>query len=750
MRADKKKNTKKPPVLRKASSSHSFGFNEPSKGIPFLKTLETLKPHDHLCLIYESKEEWRASVVPFISSGLKRGEKCIYIVDTSTAEEIRRYLCEEGMDASSAENSGQLLILNQTEAYTREGFFDPDRMIALLIEETEKAISEGYPALRGTGEMTWMLRGLPGSEKLMEYEAKLNRDFFPKYPCLAICQYDRWRFDPEIIKGIMMTHPLLVWSGRIYRNFYYVEPEEFLHAKRAEREVDYWLGVLKREGKVLEELRKSEEQLNLAINGSQGGVWDLMFDPEKPETIPDKIILSPRLKGFIGFKEDEFPDSIQAWQSRILPEDLPLLQKSAQDHLTGQADMHECEYRIRHKDGSIRWIHTRSKIFRDQTGHPIRWTGIDWDITEQKRMEAVILESEEKYRIVSDFTYDWEYWLKPDGNLAYVSPSCERITGYGVNEFYANPHLLKSIVHPDDYASYSQHICEVLAPDSEPSDLDFRIITRGGEERWINHHCQAVFNEDGTWLGRRGSNRDITKRKQMEEERNRLFEQIHLSRQRLKELLRRLSELQEAERRKLSRELHDRIGQTLTALSIHLDILRSQLSRKSEMDLVSRIEDSQRLLGETVDHIREVMAELRPPVLDDYGLFAALRWYGEQYSRQNQIHVLIQGEELTTRFPPNVEIALFRIAQEALTNVVKHAKAKRVTLTLETIGKTARLTISDDGVGFDPSAQHPPDQIAKWGLITMRERAEEINGDLHIESAPGKGTKVIIEVPANI
>ena len=151
--------------------------------------LEELQPHDHLCLIYETHEEWRDAIIPFIMLGLAKGEKCAYIVDARTADEIRGYLREEGVDVAAAESSGQLTIIDQADAYTREGAFDPDRMITLLIEETTRALAEGYPALRVTGEMTWVLRGVPGSERLIEYEAKLNRDFFPRYPCVAICQY---------------------------------------------------------------------------------------------------------------------------------------------------------------------------------------------------------------------------------------------------------------------------------------------------------------------------------------------------------------------------------------------------------------------------------------------------------------------------------------------------------------------------------------------------------------------------------
>jgi len=176
----------------------------------------------------------------FISSGLKRGEKCIYVVDANTASQIKEALKETGLAVDDYESKGQLSILHERDTYTREGYFDPDRMIALLIEETKIALKEGYPALRVTGEMSWALRDYSGVDKVLEYEAKLNRDLFPDYPCVAICQYDRWRFDPEIIKGVVLTHPLLIRGGHIYHNFYYVEPNEYLNHKKSEREVQHW------------------------------------------------------------------------------------------------------------------------------------------------------------------------------------------------------------------------------------------------------------------------------------------------------------------------------------------------------------------------------------------------------------------------------------------------------------------------------------------------------------------------------
>ncbi|KUK93637.1 MAG: PAS domain S-box [Thermotogales bacterium 46_20] len=222
--------------------------------------LAFLKPHDHLCLIYESEEEWAEAVVPFMRLGLEQSQKCMYIVDTNTFSRIRTTFLDAGVDLSEYERSGQFSILHERDTYTKEGFFDPDLMIELLISETENALKQGYCALRATSEMTWALREYTGAERLLEYEAKLNRDFFPYYPCVAICQYDRWKFDPEIIKGVVLTHPQLIRGSHVYRNFYYIEPEEYFNHKKSEREIQHWLNNLERERQFHESLRSSEEK----------------------------------------------------------------------------------------------------------------------------------------------------------------------------------------------------------------------------------------------------------------------------------------------------------------------------------------------------------------------------------------------------------------------------------------------------------------------------------------------------------
>ncbi len=149
-----------------------------------------------------------------------------------------------------------------------------------------------------------------------------------------------------------------------------------------------------------------------------------------------------------------------------------------------------------------------------------RFVAVFENITERKRAQEALRESEEKYRTVADFTYDWECWMSPTRKMRYVSPSCQRITGYSAEQFVSDPDLLPKIIHPDDRAAYERHLCETLVVDGNPQlvEMEFRVIARDGSVRWLGHGCQSVFGADGTWLGRRASNRDITERKRAQEE----------------------------------------------------------------------------------------------------------------------------------------------------------------------------------------------------------------------------------------
>jgi len=211
-----------------------------------LRSIGDLTAGDHICCIYATDEEHRQVVTSFLRHGLERHEKALYIVDARSVETISGYLRSESLDVEQLIANRQLLFLSKEESYLKDGRFDPDRVLALLTEETSAAEREGFSALRITGEMTWALRGMPGSERLIEYEIKLNQ-FFPSSRALAMCQYDRRRFPSRILLDILRTHPIAVIGTEFYENFYYIPPEDLLGADREDAEFRYWVeGLAKR------------------------------------------------------------------------------------------------------------------------------------------------------------------------------------------------------------------------------------------------------------------------------------------------------------------------------------------------------------------------------------------------------------------------------------------------------------------------------------------------------------------------
>jgi PAS domain S-box-containing protein len=181
----------------------------------------------------------------------------------------------------------------------------------------------------------------------------------------------------------------------------------------------------------------------------------------------------------------------------------------------GYSNVYEKEY-IR-KDGTVFPIELRAYLNRDDKGSPATMWAIIRDISERKQSETALRESERKHRIVADNTYDWEFWIDPQANFIYSSPSCLRVTGHDSSEFINDSSLMQKIIHPDDRELYAEHVIEALHS-GNPGDITFRIIRPDGTERWIGHVCQTILDENGNILGRRGSNRDITDRMRIEAE----------------------------------------------------------------------------------------------------------------------------------------------------------------------------------------------------------------------------------------
>jgi signal transduction histidine kinase len=228
-----------------------------------------------------------------------------------------------------------------------------------------------------------------------------------------------------------------------------------------------------------------------------------------------------------------------------------------------------------------------------------------------------------------------------------------------------------------------------------------------------------------------------------EEAREQALEQMEFAQQRLHTLSQRLLEAQETERRSLARELHDQIGQALTAVKINLQATQ----RKTDPATSTRLAESVTIVERALQTVRNMSLELRPSLLDDLGLVSALRWYVDRQAQRAGFGAHFSGA-VSTPLAPHLETICFRVAQEALTNVVRHARAKEVTVTVRQEGPEVELVIADDGCGFDVAAAYEvTPEGASLGLIGMQERATLGNGRLQINSIRGQGTTVRLILP---
>lgn len=223
-------------------------------------------------------------------------------------------------------------------------------------------------------------------------------------------------------------------------------------------------------------------------------------------------------------------------------------------------------------------------------------------------------------------------------------------------------------------------------------------------------------------------------------------EQLRTSRDQWRAFARRSAEIQERERQRISRELHDEIGQNLIALRMNLNSLCNLLTDKHSGQIDQRLTDSIGIVSDMTETIRDIIYNVRPAILDDFGLLAAIKSLSGKLSQYNKLRISVQGDEDMPRLPELAEISLYRIVQEALTNIIKHAQAENVLINLNQSDRSILLTITDDGAGFDTTLARDEMKTGKWGLINMRDRAESVGGTLRVESEKGKGARVTVEV----
>src|SRR5450830_1728411 len=288
----------------------------------------------------------------------------------------------------------------------------------------------------------------------------------------------------------------------------------------------------------------------------------------------------------------------------------------------------------------------------------------------------------------------WSWDLRAD--QFYFSPEWKRQIGYADHEIGNTMDELVSRIHVDDRERAVIATESYLEAPKESLEIEYRMRHRDGGFRWILSRSMAMLDENDKAIFLQGSHVDITERKQSEEN------LLALTRE-LRDVSRELARVEEAERRRFAQELHDTIGSALAALSINMTIMSGEIAGEGSSGMEARLKDSIVLLDDTTDAVRRLMAELRPPVLDDYGLEDALRWQCELFAERCGFQFTVDVYGIADRLEPELEISLFRIAQGAITNIAKHARATNVEVMLNILQSSVTLTIMDDGVGFVPN-----------------------------------------------
>ena len=315
---------------------------------------------------------------------------------------------------------------------------------------------------------------------------------------------------------------------------------------------------------------------------------------------------------------------------------------------------------------------------------------------------------------------------------AYVSPQIEAILGYTQEEWLNDPVRWYQQIHPDDKDRWSVEAAELFLLGSPLKSL-YRVISRDGRVVWFHCEAKMVRSHDGRPWFIHGVAFDISELKDAEQALKKKTDQ-------LKTLSRRLMEVQELERRNIALELHDEIGQVLTGLKLTLD-LSARLPASEAGESLGRARD---LVNELMARVRKLSLDLRPAILDDLGLLPTLLWHIEHYTAQTSVKVNFKHSGLEKqRFAPEVETAAYRVVQEALTNVARHANINEATVRVWTRQDVLSIEVVDSGRGFDPDTVLGRETS---GLTGMRERAMLAGGQLKLESSVGDGTRLLAEL----
>ena len=464
----------------------------------------------------------------------------------------------------------------------------------------------------------------------------------------------------------------------------------------------------------------ANDRLQLAMESGKSVGWEWDLRTNRVNRFGD-------LSAGFGMSSDPSVGDIDDFRRWMHPEDRDRVWKALKDAMEGRSPC-AAEFRILWPNGTVKWVAAKGQFYYSPGGDPERMLGMAVDITERKDNEESLrrkeIELKEAQRLAGVGSWHWE----PETDTVVWSEELSRIAGRDPS--------LPAVSYKEHSKLYAREswdrlsgVVEAALHSGTPYELDLEMIRTDGTQRWVRARGEARRDAGGRIVGLRGTVQDIAERKLAEEA--------------LSSVNRRLFEAQESERARIARDLHDDIGQRVALLSVGLGQLKG-LQPDSSGDALSCLDTLQKQTAEIITDLQALSHELHPPRLLLLGVVAAMRGLCREVSGQKNVEIDFRSENVPGNVPHDTSLCLFRVLQEALHNAVRHSQVRQFDVHLRGTGDAVRLTVRDEGVGFDVDAAS---RGMGLGLTSMKERLKLVGGELFIESQSTRGTTVLARAP---
>jgi len=694
----------------------------------------------HLCLFYETKQDLLDALIPFFKAGLENNECVIWLISGPhfvSAEEATAALQQAVPDLPRRIANGQIEIFDGPNWYLRNEEFIMETALTAWHERLESALSRGYDGMRASGDVYWL--GQKYWKDFYDYEKHLH-DFVAGQQAIILCTYPLSKFGGAEVLDIVQAHQFAI--GRRHRKWELLESPEVIRAGGAVNAIAVGLKAVKQQRPGLRLFRYLAAVLSVFV----ALILAFRMAESLEVTAPVSLLLCAVI--------------FSAWFGGVMPGLLAMVLAviAFKIYFVGPP-LHPWTIEVRELPRFV--IFTLSCLFvalligaRKTTTESLRraLAVLAPLVRKLRETNGALRQQAAERKLAEDqlrLAYQRLYYHVENTPLAVIefdkdltitrwSVRAEEIFGWKASEALGrNAHDPDfRIIFEEDRRAVDRVTEELTKGTVNRSLIANRNYTKNGQVIYCEWHSSVLRDEQGKVITILSLVHDVTESKKAEQNLNRSYEEV-------RQLSSHLENIREEERSHIAREIHDELGQQLTVLKMDVLGLSKKLG-ESDAAIQQKIRDIIELLDSTVRSVRRISSELRPSLLYNLGLEAAIEWHLKEFGKRAGLKTTFIEATGEVKIPDPVKNGLFRIFQESLTNVSRHANATQVIVRLELEERLLTLTIEDDGKGFDP------EKIAAkrtLGILGMRERSEMMGGNYAIYSEPGQGTTVAVTVP---